>query len=123
VDAATGSLILAGDIIADGYLRLMHASTDSLIDGAQAAAERVFSGQPPGDASGDMLALLISCVGRKLVMGPRVDEEIEAVSAVFGERSRLAGFYSNGEISPLPPGTDCRLHNQTMTITHLREVA
>jgi small ligand-binding sensory domain FIST len=63
----------------------------------------------------------VSCVGRKLVMGARVDEEVEAVAAVFGRAVRLAGFYSNGEISPLFASTKCRLHNQTMTITLLRE--
>ena len=65
----------------------------------------------------------MSCVGRKLVMGARVDEEVEAVAAVFGRNARVAGFYSNGDISPLLASTECRLHNQTMTITLLRESA
>jgi hypothetical protein len=120
VDREAGSLILAGDIVSDGYLKLMHASTDTLIDGAQAAAEQAHGGL---EASGDSLALLVSCVGRKLVMGARVDEEVEAVAAVFGRNARVAGFYSNGEISPLLASTECRLHNQTMTITLLRESA
>ncbi|MBY0440328.1 MAG: FIST C-terminal domain-containing protein [Burkholderiales bacterium] len=120
IDRAAGSLILAGDIFTDGYLKLMHASTDTLIDGAQAAAERAWAGT---DSTGDCLALLVSCVGRKLVMGARVDEEVEAVAAVFGRSARVAGFYSNGEISPLFDSTECRLHNQTMTITSLRESA
>jgi len=121
IDREAGSLILAGDIVSDGYLKLMHASTDTLIDGAQAAAEHAFADAAP--AAGDTLALLVSCVGRKLVMGARVDEEVEAVAAVFGRTARVAGFYSNGEISPLVTSTECRLHNQTMTITFLRESA
>jgi len=120
IDADQGSLILAGDIIADGYLKLMHASTDSLIDGAEAAAEQVHAS---GADRGESLALLVSCVGRKLVMGARVDEEVEAVSAVFGKGSHVTGFYSNGEISPLRDAGTCRLHNQTMTITHISEAA
>lgn len=120
IDREAGSLILAGDIFADGYLKLMHASTDTLIDGAQAAAERAGAGAGSTD---DSLALLVSCVGRKLVMGARVDEEVEAVAAVFGRKARVAGFYSNGEISPLFASTECRLHNQTMTITLLSESA
>lgn len=120
VDEATGSLTLAGDIDPTGYLRLMHASTDGLIDGAEAAAQAAnVSLQGPGQS----LALLVSCVGRKLVMGGRVDEEVEAVGAVFGQRSVLTGFYSNGEISPLTAHTDCKLHNQTMTVTLLAEAA
>jgi len=118
VDEASGSLTLAGEINVDGYLKLMHASTDKLVNGAEAAAEaaiRMF------ESPGDSLALLVSCVGRKLVMGNRVDEEVEAVGSVFGNRATLAGFYSYGEISPFAPGASCKLHNQTMTITCLGE--
>ncbi len=122
IDRDAGSLILAGDIFTDGYLKLMHASTDTLIYGAQAAAESA-SASAGADGTGESLALLVSCVGRKLVMGARVDEEVEAVAAVFGRKARVAGFYSNGEISPLFASTECRLHNQTMTITFLRESA
>ncbi|MDE2000358.1 MAG: FIST C-terminal domain-containing protein, partial [Burkholderiales bacterium] len=67
--------------------------------------------------------LLVSCVGRKLVMGAHVDEEVEAVAAVFGRHATVSGFYSYGEISPTVKGLDCKLHNQTMTITYLSEVA
>ncbi len=67
------------------------------------------------------MALLVSCVGRKLVMGGRVDEEVEAVGEVFGSSAVLAGFYSYGEISPFAPGVSCKLHNQTMTVTTFAE--
>jgi hypothetical protein len=119
VDESQGMLILAGDVEQDGYVRLMHANTDSLVNGAQAAAES--AGQDP--VQGDSLAILVSCVGRKLVMGARVDEEVEAVLGVLGKGAHLAGFYSYGEISPVTEGLDCRLHNQTMTITRLSERA
>jgi hypothetical protein len=118
VDEQSGSLTLAGDIESDGYLRLMHASTDALVDGAEAAAEAAKTMQS-GDHQG--LALLVSCVGRKLVMGGRVDEEVEAVADVFGRGATLAGFYSYGEISPFSPAVECKLHNQTMTITYIAE--
>jgi hypothetical protein len=118
IDAEAGSLILAGDLIEGGYLRLMHASSDRLIDGAEAAAELSCAGQSK-DSSG--LALLVSCVGRKLVMGGRTEEEVEAVSRVLGPGAVLAGFYSNGEIGPGPDSRASQLHNQTMTITCLCE--
>lgn len=121
IDNEAGSLILAGSIVADGYLRLMHASIDSLVDGAEAAAEQV--AREGDEALGDRLALMVTCVGRKLVMGVRVDEEVEAVAGVLGAGCHRTGFYSNGEISPLLEATDCSLHNQTMTITHLSERA
>ncbi len=120
VDEANGSLTLAGDIVPNGYLRLMHASTDALVDGAEAAAEAAKAMQAN---VGDGLALLVSCVGRKLVMGGRVDEEVEAVGDVFGQGATLAGFYSYGEISPFTAGVECKLHNQTMTITYIAETA
>jgi hypothetical protein len=118
IDETEGSLTMAGDIPAGGYLKLMHASTEALIDGAEAAAE---AAHKMTHASGQGLALLISCIGRKLVMGDRVDEEVEAVAAVFGQNCALTGFYSYGEISPFIESTECKLHNQTMTITYLSE--
>ena len=118
VDEANGSLTLAGAIDPDGYLKLMHASTDRLVNGAESAAE---AAQEMRQSSGDSLAILVSCVGRKLVMGDRVDEEVEAVAEVFGSKATLTGFYSYGEISPFTPGSACNLHNQTMTITWMGE--
>jgi hypothetical protein len=119
VDEQSGSLILAGDIDPDGYLKLMHASTDALIDGAEIAAKEASSGRA---APIEKLALLVSCVGRKLVMGTRVDEEVDAVRAVLGANVRLTGFYSYGEIAPSGVSQDCKLHNQTMTITVIAEI-
>lgn len=119
VDETSGSLTLAGEINVNGYLKLMHASTDKLVNGAEAAAEAAKSLL---EAPGESLAILVSCVGRKLVMGTRVDEEVEAVAEIFGSKAVLTGFYSYGEISPFTPGTSCKLHNQTMTITCLGEV-
>ncbi|OYY62219.1 MAG: hypothetical protein B7Y51_08860 [Burkholderiales bacterium 28-67-8] len=119
IDEAVGSLTLAGDIAEGCYLRLMHATTDSLVDGAHEAA---ISAGVDGQSSAQHLALLVSCVGRKLVMGARVDEEVEAVTAVLGGNVRVAGFYSYGEISPgSHDSVVSDLHNQTMTITHLIE--
>lgn len=118
IDEASGSLILAGEIDPDGYLRLMHATTDKLVNGAESAAEAAAA---MAQGSGESVAILVSCVGRKLVMGNRVDEEVEAVGEVFGKAGVLTGFYSYGEISPFAPGASCKLHNQTMTITCLSE--
>jgi hypothetical protein len=120
VDVDRGALILAGDVVEGGYLRLMHANTDSLVEGAEVAAQRALAKL---DDIEESLAVLVSCVGRKLVMGARVDEEIDAVTAVFGKHTTVTGFYSYGEISPLLSASDCRLHNQTMTITHITERA
>ena len=121
VDEAVGSLTLAGDIDPDGYLKLMHASTDALVSGAEAAAQAAAAAADVALRGGQGLAVLVSCVGRKLVMGGRVEEEVEAVADVFGQSAVLTGFYSNGEISPFTGNLECKLHNQTMTITYLGE--
>jgi len=119
IDDKDGSLTLAGDIDPKGYLRLMYASTNKLVDGAENAAFQII--EKLLRAPEVSLSLLVSCVGRKLVMGGRVDEEIEAVAEVVGHQSVITGFYSYGEISMLMPGVGCALHNQTMTITHISE--
>lgn len=118
VDEQAGSLILAGDIDGEGYLRLMHANNEGLIDGAETAARLARDGL--GGANGG-LGILVSCVGRKLVMGDAVDEEVEVVSHVLGRQLPLAGFYSYGEIAPFSSTTECKLHNQTMTVTFIAE--
>lgn len=112
------SMTFAGDMPAGAYARLMKANFDRLIDGAAGAAR--VSQQALGSGSAD-LALLISCVGRKMVLQQRVEEEVEGVRDVVGSRTVLTGFYSYGEISPFTPSARCELHNQTMTITTFSE--
>lgn len=119
IDEEQQSLILAGDIEADGYMRLMHASVDKLVNGAEKAALHALGEN--SQTTADALAILVSCVGRKLVMGDRLDEEVEAVADTLGKYTYLTGFYSNGEIAGTEFLAECKLHNQTMTITWIRE--
>lgn len=112
------SMTFAGDMPEGGYARLMKANFDRLIDGAADAAHA--TSETLG-ASNPELALLVSCVGRKLVLKQRVEEEVEGVREVLGEDTVLAGFYSYGEICPHGAFTQCELHNQTMTITTFSE--
>lgn len=119
VNEAEQSMTFAGDVPTGAYARLMKANFDRLIDGAAGAAATGY--QAVGSAPPD-LALLISCVGRKLVLKQRVEEEVEGVRDVLGPAAVLAGFYSYGETSPFAPGAKCELHNQTMAITTLREI-
>jgi hypothetical protein len=112
------SMTFAGDIPEGAYARLMKANFDRLIDGAVGAAKT--SHQALGSFSPD-IAILISCVGRKMILKQRTEEEIEGVRDVLGENTVLTGFYSYGEIAPFTPGGKCELHNQTMTITALSE--
>jgi hypothetical protein len=118
IDEDAGSLVFAGDIPEGGFARLMKANVDRLIDGAHGAATACYE---PLGITPPSLAILISCVGRKLVLKQRTQEEVESVRTVLGEDTVLSGFYSYGEIAPFAASTRCELHNQTMTITTLTE--
>ena len=116
VDDAAESLTFAGDMPVGHLARLMKCNLDRLVDGAFGAARAGLAGLG-GPAE---LALLVSCVGRRLVLRSRTVEELESVREVIGEAPML-GFYSLGELSPTG-ASRCELHNQTMTITAFREL-
>jgi hypothetical protein len=118
VDEEAQSLTFAGDIPEGAYVRLMKANFDRLIDGAVGAAQSTLLNSKTEKPD---LAVLISCVGRKLVLKQIIEEEVEAVSEALGHTATLCGFYSYGEISPFSLDAKCELHNQTMTITTFKE--
>jgi|AAUQ01.1.fsa_nt_gi hypothetical protein len=116
IDEKSKSLIFAGDVPVNYYAKLMKASVDGLIDGAMEASKQI------GDIdSKRALGMVVSCVGRKLVLNQLVDEELEAIKEVLGDSVDLVGFYSYGELAPFKNSNFCELHNQTMTITLIYE--
>ncbi len=116
VDHDRQSLVLAGNMPDNARVCLMHADTDALIDGAQRAA----ADTRPAAHEGDRAVLMVSCIGRKLVMGADIEEEVEAVSDTIGADAAIGGFYSYGEIAPLGRG-EAELHNETVTLTLISE--
>lgn len=121
VDAAKNSMTFAGDIPQGASVQLMKANFDRLVGGASSAALMASEMLPSGGAQpSQALAIAVSCVGRRLVLGERTEEEVEAVLGVLPPGTQVAGFYSYGELSPYTAGT-CDLHNQTMTLTVLSE--
>lgn len=115
VDEQAGTLRFAGNIPMGARVQFMMANFDRLVDGAAQAAEQ-------SDEKSPDLVLMVSCVGRKIVLDQRIEEEVESVCQYFGPTATYTGFYSNGEISPLLGSTQCSLHNQTMTITTYHEI-
>jgi hypothetical protein len=115
VDEATQSMVFAGDIPEGAYAKLMRANFDRLVLGARGAGDAAM-----GAHAGPTLSIAISCVGRRLVLGERTEEETEATLDALPPGTRQIGFYSYGEISPHATGR-CDLHNQTMTLTVLSE--
>lgn len=118
VDEARQSMTFAGDITQGWMCQLMSANFDRLIAGAAEAAQRTTEGA--GESVGDVLGIAISCVGRRLILGERTEEELEATLDSLPARSQQVGFYSYGELSPHENGA-CDLHNQTMTLTAIGE--
>lgn len=117
VDEASQSMVFAGDVPEGACAQLMRANFDRLIQGAYESSRLA----APGDVNGDtVLSIAISCVGRRLVLGARTEEELDAALDALPKGARQIGFYSYGELSPLVHGS-CDLHNQTMTMTTIRE--
>jgi len=111
------SLAFAGNILQNGYARLMTSTPAHLIRGAEEAALQSIRHK---DHAPDF-ALLVSCIGRRMALNQYTEDELEAVRNVYGDKTVLAGFYSYGEISPADQGTGYQLHNQTMTIMTITE--
>ncbi len=120
LNEAAQSLTFAGDM-PEGYrARLMRTRTESLIQsaglaGARAARDFAELSRP--------LAIAVSCVGRRLVLGERTEEEIESVLDALPRHAAQVGFYSYGEIAQRHRGDACDLHNQTMTVTLFDEAS
>ena len=111
------SMTFAGDVPVGSEVRFMKANFDKIIQAASNAANQTIikrNDEPD-------FALLISCVGRKVILDAKINEEVASVSKSFRHNTIMAGFYSYGEISPLVVGGTCQLHNQTMTITSFYE--
>ncbi len=118
VDEDTQSMTFAGDVPQGHLAQLMKANFDRLIDGASDAA--LMTKRNNGAANGPTLSIAISCVGRRLILGERTEDELESALETLPEGTQQVGFYSYGEISPFVTG-HCDLHNQTMTLTTIHE--
>lgn len=111
------SLIFAGDVKEGSYARLMKTDIDGLINGAENAAHQIKQSN-----SKNALGLVVSCVGRRVVLNQLTDEEIESMGEILGKNVELTGFYSYGELAPHSDEIlSCKLHNQTMTLTVIYE--
>lgn len=117
INESEQSMTFAGDVPEGSKVRFMKANFDRLIVAASGAAENTLVNH----SDKPVFSLLISCVGRKTILGDRTMEEVRAVNKTYGNKTVMAGFYSYGEISPFNEGNDCQLHNQTMTITSFYE--
>jgi hypothetical protein len=121
VDRQARSMTFAGDVPQGWMAQLMRGNFERLAAGSAEAARQAHAAI--GDGKGDGVALLVSCIGRRLLMGQRIADEVEAAGVELDAGMSRLGFYSYGEISPHAVSGVCELHNQTMTVTTLREAA
>jgi hypothetical protein len=121
VDREARSMTFAGDVPEGWTAQLMRGNFDRLAAGAANAARQAVDGAGVTNQDGDQVAILVSCIGRRLLMGQHTLDELEAAGAEIGSHVPRLGFYSYGEISPHRVSGVCQLHNQTMTITTLAE--
>nr|WP_321227110.1 FIST N-terminal domain-containing protein [uncultured Psychroserpens sp.] len=117
INEEENAVILAGDIKENSKVQLMMTNVDNIANASERAAKQAleFRKNKPE------IALLVSCIGRKLVLDQRVEEEIDEVIEILGDGTTVSGFYSYGEIAPFHGEMACQLHNQTMTITLISE--
>ena len=121
VDHAAKSMTFAGDVPEGWVAQLMRGNFERLAAGSGDAARQ--AGERVRGIHGEGVALLVSCIGRRLLMGQRIADEVEAAGAELDAGLTRLGFYSYGEISPHAASGRCELHNQTMTVTTIREAA
>lgn len=123
IDEQLSSLTLAGSIPAGRAITITTASRGELIQGAALAAEQAMASL---EGAKPVAILMFSCVGRRMVLGRRTSEEVEAVQKVLGAEVPLVGFYSYGEIGPIDkscePLSVCKFHNETVVLWVLGEV-
>jgi hypothetical protein len=121
VDRETRSMTFAGDVPEGWMAQLMRGNFQRLAAGSGDAARQ--AGERVRNVDGEGVAVLVSCIGRRLLMGQRIADEVEAAGAELDAGLSRLGFYSYGEISPHAASGCCELHNQTMTVTTIREAA
>ncbi|WP_394972403.1 FIST signal transduction protein [uncultured Croceitalea sp.] len=117
IDEESKAMVLAGDAPEGSKVQLMMSTVDDIAEGAATAGEYAMQNR----RTNPQLALLVSCVGRKLVMDQRTEEEVEEVIRTIGDTATVLGFYSYGEMAPFAGQKECKLHNQTMTLTLFSE--
>ena len=116
INNSDNSIILAGDAPVGYFAKFMKTNIDNLIDNAILAAQDAkFE-----TTENNHLTIAVSCIGRRIVLGQIVEEELEVVADTL--KGYMTGFYSYGELAPFHNTTVCKLHNETITLTTIYEL-
>ncbi|MDY0110740.1 MAG: FIST C-terminal domain-containing protein [Candidatus Krumholzibacteria bacterium] len=108
IEGNDGSVTLFGSVRQGQHIQFCHASPDVIVQGVRAVSAQL------GRESGEPAAgLVVSCAGRKQVLGRDLDHEVGAIQEGYGRVLPLAGFPSFGEIGPRRNAT-----GYTRTLSH-----
>jgi hypothetical protein len=117
VDHEKGTISLAASIPEGSEVTLTTASRGDIINGAREAAEQAKNSL--GSAT-PQAVIMFSCVGRKLVLGRRIQEEVDVVRECIGHDIPIIGFYTYGEIGPVDKTkkelASVKFHNETVVL-------
>ncbi len=114
-----GSIGLFGGISTGHRVQVCQAHPEDLTAEVYAIADAARTSGKPLAA-----ALVISCSGRKALLGGHVEHEVGALTKAFPQGVPLAGFPSFGEIAPLQRGsgyTHNLFHNMTYVLLLLEQ--
>ncbi len=109
-----GSLGLFGGIPRGHSVQVCVAQPEDMVAEVHAIAKAASA-----SGKGAAAALVISCSGRKVLLGAQIKHETSALTQAFAPDLPLAGFTSFGEIAPLrrADGYTCNLfHNMTYVL-------
>jgi len=120
IDEKNKSMTFAGNLPQGSTVRFMKSNSDRLVLAASEAGTKA-TANLENDVKAE-LAIVVSCVGRKIVLSDRIGEEVDAAIDNISDAAKIAGFFSYGEIAPQDKDHRSYLHNQTITITTLAEL-
>lgn len=122
INEKDGSVTFAASIPEGKEVTLTYSSRASIINGSRLAAAQA---KKTLGTIKPKLIMMFSCVARKMVLGRRTNDEVNAVKKVLGKDIPLIGFYTYGEIGPLdkrvPALSSTRWHNETVVLWVLGE--
>ena len=120
-----GSIVCGAEVIEGSEIRLMIGTIDTSLEAAERAAKTVVAILP---STGEKSVMFISdCVARKILFGHKKEQEIDLLRSIAGPTVELFGFYSYGQIAPLPqPPKDINtcdpgFYEQSISLTVLAE--
>ncbi len=112
------SLTFAGDMPEGTQVEVLGAISSQLITGAGDACRN--AAKQIEIRSAPTLALMVSSVGRRVVLGDRADDELSAALEALPDDVASVGFYGYGGLAGFA-GRAAELHNQTFLVTLISE--